>query len=69
MVIGLANLPTLVEKNVGRVLHKLRATQGLTYDRLSWDMQTGMFGLSTHVPPVLYEPEWKPGPYRPDLWV
>ncbi len=39
-----------------------------TSDRFCQYMQNGTFSLVTDVSPVLYELEWRAGPYRPDLW-
>ena len=42
--------------------------RGITYDRFCQYMQNGMFALVTDLSPILYELEWKSGPYKPDLW-
>ena len=56
------------EKLLEKVLLDWPTLQGTTYERFCQDMQNGMFALFTDVSPVLYELEWKAGPYRPDLW-
>jgi len=55
---------TLVEK----VLFNWPTLQKMTYDRFCQYMQNGMFSLITNISPILYELEWKSGPYNPDLW-
>lgn len=56
------------ERLLGEVLFDWPTLQDMTYDRFCQYMQNGMFSLVTDVSPVLYELEWKPGPYKPDLW-
>lgn len=56
------------ETLVGDVLFNWPTLQGMTYDRFCQDMQNGMFFLLTDISPVIYELEWKPGPYKPGLW-
>lgn len=56
------------EHLLGEVLFNWPTLQDMTYDRFCQYMQNGMFSLVTDVSPVLYELEWKPGPYKPDLW-
>jgi len=56
------------ETLIGQVLFDWPTIKGITYDRFCQEMQNGMFSLFTELSPVLYELEWKPGPYRPDLW-
>jgi hypothetical protein len=56
------------ETLVGRVLFDWPTLRDITYDRFCQYMQNGMFALFTDVSPVLYELQWKPGPYRPNLW-
>ena len=36
--------------------------------RFSQDMQNDMFSLATDLLPNMFNLEWKPGPYNPDLW-
>ena len=36
--------------------------------RFSQDMQNDMFSLATDLLPNMFNLEWKPGPYKPDLW-
>jgi hypothetical protein len=43
----------------------LRAT---TYDRFCQHMQNGMYLLYEMVMPIVYDLEWKSGPYREGLW-
>jgi hypothetical protein len=56
------------EALIGKVLFDWPTLQNITYDRFCQYMQNGMFALFTDVSPILYELEWKAGPYKPDLW-
>lgn len=56
------------EALIDKVLFDWPTIQGITYDRFCQYMQNGMFSVVTDVSPVIYELEWKPGPYHPDLW-
>jgi hypothetical protein len=56
------------ETLIGKVLFDWPTLQKMTYDRFCQYMQNGMFALFTDVSPIIYEVEWKPDPYRPDLW-
>lgn len=56
------------ETLAGKILFDWPTLRYITYDRFCQYMQNGMFALFTDVSPILYELEWKPGPYRPDLW-
>lgn len=56
------------ETLIRKVLFDWPTLKGITYDRFCQYMQNGMFALFTDVSPVLYELEWKPGPYKPSLW-
>ena len=51
-----------------KVLFDWPTLQGMTYERFCQMMQNGMFCLITDVSPILYDLEWKAGPYRPKLW-
>lgn len=55
------------ETLIGKVLFDWPTLRDITYDRFCQDMQNGMFALFTDVSPVLYELEWKPGPYKPNF--
>ncbi len=56
------------ETLVGKVLFDWPTLRNITYDRFCQYMQNGMFALFKDVSPILYELEWKPGTYRPDMW-
>jgi hypothetical protein len=56
------------ETLIGKVLFDWPTLQSTTYDRFCQYMENGMFALFTDVSPVLYELEWKSGPFHPDLW-
>lgn len=56
------------ETLLDKVLLDWPTLRGETYDRFCQQMQNGMFYLVTDVSPMLYEREWKVGPYRPNLW-
>ena len=56
------------ETLAGKVLFDWPTLRDITYDRFCQYMQNGMFALFTDVSPVLYELEWKPGPYKSNLW-
>jgi len=51
-----------------KVLFDWPTLQGMTYERFCQEMQNGMFWLIADVSPILYDLEWKAGPYRPNLW-
>jgi hypothetical protein len=53
---------------VRKVLFDWPTLRDITFDRFCQYMQNGMFALFTDVSPVLYEVEWKPGPFKPNLW-
>lgn len=50
------------------VLFDWPTLQDITYDRFCQYMQNGMFDLVKNVSSVLYELQWKPGPYDPQFW-
>lgn len=56
------------ETLLDKVLFYWPTLQGMTYERFCQMMQNGMFCLITDVSPILYDLEWKAGPYRPNLW-
>lgn len=56
------------ETLLDKVLFDWPTLQGMTYERFCQMMQNGMFCLITDVSPILYNLEWKAGPYRPNLW-
>ena len=57
------------ETLAGKVLFDWPTLRDITWDRFCQYMQNGMFYLFVEVSPVLYELEWKPGPYKPNLWL
>lgn len=56
------------ETLLGNVVLDWPTLRGETYDRFCQKMQNGMFYLIADLSAILYEIEWKPGPYREDLW-
>jgi len=56
------------ETLVGQILFDWPTLKDITFDRFCQYMQNGMFALFTDVSPILYELEWRPGPYGPDQW-
>jgi hypothetical protein len=50
------------------VLFDWPTLRGMPYDRFCQAMENGMFSLMTEAASYLYELDWKPGPYRPNLW-
>ena len=56
------------EALVDKVLFDWPTIQGITYDRFFQYMHNGMFSLFADVSPIIYDLEWKAGPYRSDLW-
>jgi len=56
------------ETLVGKVLLDWPTMQKTTYQRFCQYMQNEMFYLVTDISPILYELDWKAGPYKPDLW-
>lgn len=42
--------------------------QSIEAVRFAQDVQNDMFFMVTQLSAVLYDLEWKPGPFRPDLW-
>lgn len=56
------------ERLIGNVLLDWPTLQDLTYDRFGQSIQNGMFSMLQSLSEVLYGLEWKPGPYKPDLW-
>ncbi|RMD67251.1 hypothetical protein D6817_02070 [Candidatus Pacearchaeota archaeon] len=56
------------ETLVGEVLLNWPTLQSITYDRFCQYMQNGMFALFTDVAPLLYDLEWRSGPYRRGMW-
>jgi hypothetical protein len=56
------------ETLLDKVLFERPTLQGMTYERFCEDMRNGMFCSITDVSPILYDLEWKAGPYRPTLW-
>lgn len=53
---------------VGGIRFDWPTLQGITYDRFCQYIQNGMFSLLTDLAPILYELEWKAGPYNQDMW-
>lgn len=56
------------ETLLDKVLLDWPTLRGETYDRFCQQMQNGMFYMITDLSSILYELEWKAGPYREDLW-
>lgn len=56
------------EALIDEVLFDWPTIQAITYDRFCQYMQNGMFMLVTDISPIIYDVEWKPGIYSPDLW-
>jgi hypothetical protein len=56
------------EKLLGKVLLDWPTIQGKTFDRLCQDIEEGMFDMIRETSPILFDLEWKSGPYRDDLW-
>jgi hypothetical protein len=56
------------ETLIGQVLFDWPTLRQTTYDRFCQYMQNGMFELLRESSPILYELEWKPGPYKPGMW-
>ncbi len=56
------------ETLVGEVLLNWPTLQSITYDQFCQYMQNGMFTLFTEVAPLLYDLEWRSGPYRQGMW-
>jgi hypothetical protein len=52
------------EALIDGVLLKLPTLQNVTYDRFCQYMQNGMFVMLTEVAPLLYDLEWRSGPFR-----
>ncbi|MCP4416013.1 MAG: hypothetical protein GY805_05290 [Chloroflexi bacterium] len=52
-----------------QILFDWPTLQQTTYDRFCQYMQNGMFELLRELSPILYDVEWKPGPYKPNLWL
>ncbi|MCB0262493.1 MAG: hypothetical protein R3C41_02630 [Calditrichia bacterium] len=50
------------------ILFNWPTIQGITYDRFCQYMQNGIFTSFVNLSPILYELEWKSGPYMPTLW-
>lgn len=50
------------------VLFDWPTIEGMTYDRFCQEVQNEMFFLLHDLSSILYELEWKTGPYNPDLW-
>lgn len=56
------------ETLTGQILFDWPTLQKTTYDRFCQYMQNGMFELLREVSPILYDVEWKPGPFKPEMW-
>ncbi len=50
------------------VLFNWPTIKGRTYDRLCQDSHNGIFLLIVDTLPVLFDIEWKPGPYIPGMF-
>lgn len=56
------------ENLVDDVLFDWPTLRETTYDRFCQYMQNGMFYMLHDLSKMLYELEWKPGPYKEGLW-
>jgi hypothetical protein len=56
------------ETLLDRVLFNWPTLQETTYDRFCQYMQNGMSAMISDISPIIYDLDWKPGPYRPELW-
>lgn len=52
----------------GKVLFDWPTLREITYDRFCQYMDNGMFAIFTDVAPMIYELEWKSGPYKSEYW-
>lgn len=57
------------ETLAGQILFDWPTLQQTTYDRFCQYMQNGMFELLREVSPILYDLEWKPGPFKSNMWL
>lgn len=55
----------LADKTLGKWPARLRDTNAI---RCAQDIQNDMFTMITTSAPMLYDLEWKAGPFRDDLW-
>jgi hypothetical protein len=55
----------LTVKKTAEWAQSLRSIEAV---RFAQDVQNDMFFMVTELSAVLYDLEWKPGPFRPDLW-
>jgi hypothetical protein len=56
------------EKLLDKVHLDLPTIQGRTFDRLCQEIENGMFEMIRKTSSILFDLEWKSGPYRADLW-
>ncbi|MCP4427110.1 MAG: hypothetical protein GY803_21700 [Chloroflexi bacterium] len=56
------------ETMVSGILFDWPTLRETTYDRFCQYMQNSMFDFAKDVSELLFELEWKPGPYKADLW-
>lgn len=56
------------ETLLGKVLLDWPTLRRKTFDRFCQDINNGMFEMLCETSPMLFELEWKSGPYKPDLW-
>jgi hypothetical protein len=56
------------ESLAGDVLFDWPTLQGKTYDRFCQYMQNGMFSLIQDISAIMYDLEWKSGPFKPGMW-
>lgn len=56
------------EKLLGKVLLDWPTIRGKTFDRLCQDIKEDIFGMIQKTSSILFDLEWKSGPYRDDLW-
>ncbi|MCB0090019.1 MAG: hypothetical protein KDE54_19070 [Caldilineaceae bacterium] len=56
------------ETLLGTVLFNWPTLQGMTYDRFCQFMENGMFSMVTEISSLVYDLEWKPGPYTVKMY-
>jgi len=59
------NQTTLLEQITGDWHNSI---ESISCSRFCQDAENNMFELVTTIAALLYEVDWKPGPYRPNLW-
>lgn len=56
------------EKLIGDVLFNWPTIQDMTFDRFCQDIQNGMFSLIQDTSQILFDLEWKSGPFKKGMW-